>query len=96
MARLADVHTIDQLTALIDLIDVEVPAGRTTLFSGPLNLNDGPGNTAIRSIDVAASLTANHSNLLLVNNLPIGGFLDIDLSSSSVKEPLGNEPQKSA
>ena len=88
MARLADVHTIDQLTALIDLIDVEVPGGRITLFSGPLNLNDGPGTTAIRSIDVAASLTANHSNLLLVNNLPIGGFLDIDLSSSSVNEKL--------
>jgi PAS domain-containing protein len=88
MARLADVHTIDQLTALIDMIDVEVPAGRITLFSGPIILNDGPGKPAIRSIDLAGSLTANHSNLLLVNQLPIGGFLDLDLSSSSVNEKL--------
>jgi Ca2+-binding RTX toxin-like protein/PAS domain-containing protein len=88
MARLADVRTIDQLTALIDLIDVEVPGGRMTLFSGPLSLNDGPGKTAIRSIDMAASLTANHSTLLLVNDLPIGGFLDVDLSSSRVNEKL--------
>ncbi|MEY4806522.1 MAG: hypothetical protein RLZZ206_911, partial [Cyanobacteriota bacterium] len=88
MARLADVHTIDQLTALIDLIDVEVPAGRMTLFSGPLSLNDGPGKTAIRSIDVAASLTANHSNLLLVNDLPIGNFLDVQRGSNTANELL--------
>ncbi len=88
MARLADVHTIDQLTALIDLIDVEVPGGRITLFSGPLSLNDGPGKTAIRSIDVAASLTANHSNLLLVNDLPIGNFLDVQRGSNTANELL--------
>jgi Ca2+-binding RTX toxin-like protein/PAS domain-containing protein len=88
MARLADVHTIDQLTALIDLIDVEVPGGRMTLFSGPLSLNDGPGKTAIRSIDVAASLTANHSNLLLVNDLPIGNFLDVQRGSNTANELL--------
>jgi Ca2+-binding RTX toxin-like protein/PAS domain-containing protein len=88
MARLADVHTIDQLTALIDLIDVEVPAGRITLFSGPINLNDGPGKTAIRSIDLVASLTAIHSNLLLVNNLSIGNFLDVQRGSNTANELL--------
>jgi len=86
MARLADVHTIDQLTALIDLIDVELPAGRITLFSGQLNLNDGPGKTAIRSFDLAAALAANHSKLLFVNNLPIGNFLDVQRGSNTANE----------
>ena len=36
MARLADVHSIEQLTALIDLIDVEVAGGRSMLFSGQI------------------------------------------------------------
>ena len=88
MARLADVHTIDQLTALIDLIDVELPAGRITLFSGQLNLNDGPGKTAIRSFDLAAALAANHSKLLFVNNLPIGNFLDVQRGSNTANELL--------
>ncbi|MCX5955710.1 MAG: hypothetical protein NTW51_04710, partial [Cyanobacteria bacterium] len=88
MARLADVHTIDQLTALIDLIDVEVSGGRTMLFSGQLTLNDGPGKYAIRSFDVAASLAADHSELLFINNFPIGKFLDVQRGSSTANELL--------
>jgi hypothetical protein len=40
MARLANVHTIEQLTALIDLLDVEVAVGRTMLFSGQITHRD--------------------------------------------------------
>ncbi len=88
MARLADVHTIDQLTALIDLIDVKGAGGRTMLFSGQITLNDGPGKTAIKSFDVADSLAASHSQLLFTNNLPIGRFLNVQRGSNTANELL--------
>jgi hypothetical protein len=36
MARLADVRAIEQLKALIDLLDVKVAGSRTMLFSGQI------------------------------------------------------------
>jgi len=47
MARLADVHTVEQLTALIDLIDVEVASRRIVLYSGHLGMSQGSVSTAI-------------------------------------------------
>jgi hypothetical protein len=60
MARLADVHTVEQLTALIDSIEIGVASGRTLLFSGHLSLSQGSGTRVINSHEVAASLAANH------------------------------------
>ena len=76
MARLADVHTVEQLTALIDSIDIEMASGRILLFSGHLNLSQGPGSRVIKSHEVAASLAANHPQIQFIDDLPVGRFLD--------------------
>ena len=81
MARLVDVHTVDQLTALIDSINVEVASGRTILYSGHLGLSRELGSTAIKSRDVAALLAANHPQLQIIDELPIGKFLETQLGS---------------
>jgi Ca2+-binding RTX toxin-like protein len=81
MARLADVHTVDQLTALIDSINVEVASGRIILYSGHLGLSQELGSTAIKSRDVAALLAANHPQLQIIDELPIGKFLETQLGS---------------
>jgi hypothetical protein len=75
MARLADVHTVDQLTALIDSINVEVASGRTLLYSGLLGLSQELGSAEIKSRDVAALLAANHPQLQIIDELPIGRLL---------------------
>jgi Ca2+-binding RTX toxin-like protein len=88
MARLVDVHTVEQLTALIDLIDVEVASRRIVLYSGHLGLSPGSASTAIKSRDVAASLAANHPELQLIDELPIGKFLDINPGGTGINELL--------
>ena len=88
MARLADVHTVEQLTALIDSIEVEVASGRTLLYSGHLGLSQGTSGTAIKSHDVAALLAANHPQFQIIDELPIGKFLDINPGSAKINELL--------
>ena len=91
MLRLVDVRTVDQLTALIDEIEIEVPGGRTMLFSGDVVLAKSYGATAIKSFEVAGSLASVHPKLLFTNELPIGRFLDRSLSDGRGNEILADK-----
>ena len=88
MARLVDVSTVAQLTALIDEIDLGIVGGRTMLFSGELAGNSGPGRPVIKSFQVARSLASVHPELLFIDELQIGRFLEISRESPGVNKVL--------
>ena len=88
MARLADVHTVEQLTLLIDEIEVGVTSGRTMLFSGNIASSAGPGQPVIKSFQVAQTLANAHSELLFIDQLPIGRFLEVNRESPAVNRLL--------
>ena len=58
MTLLAYVHTVNQLTALIDSIDVEVAGGRTMLFSGQIthSARNDAFDAHLRCLDPAMGL----------------------------------------
>ena len=88
MLRLADVRTVEQLTALIDEIEVGGGGGRTLLFSAQVSSAAAANGSAIKSFELAASLAASHPQLLFMNELPIGRFLDRDTGSKRSNELL--------
>ena len=88
IARLVDVSTVDQLTALIDEIDLGTFGGRTMLFSGESTGNTGPGRPVVKSYQVARSLASVHSELLFLSELQVGRFLEINRESPAVNKLL--------
>lgn len=75
IARLVDVSTVAQLTALIDDIDLGTFGGRTMLFSGESIGSTGSGRLDVKSYQVAKSLASVHSELLFAGELQISRFL---------------------
>ena len=75
LRRLPSVKTIDELTALIQDIDLE-SGGQTLLFSGAHDVSSGSANPRITSFNLAAALKARHRDLLFVNDMPVGRFLN--------------------
>ena len=58
------------------------------LFSGDFTCDLGAGIPRIKSLDVAGALAASHPQLLLVNESPIGRFLDRESGSKRSNELL--------
>ena len=88
MARLVDVHTVDQLTALIDDIDLGVVGGRTMLFSGELTGRSGSDGSVVKSFQIAKSLASSHPELLFIDEIQIGRFLEIKRDDPGVNKLL--------
>ena len=88
MARLVDVHTVDQLTALVDDIDLGAVGGRTMLFSGELTGRSGSDGSVVKSFQVAKSLASSHPELLFIDELQIGRFLEIKRDDPGVNKLL--------
>jgi hypothetical protein len=78
MARLAGVHSIEQLTALIDLIDVEVAGSRTMLFSGQIThgANINAFDAHMRSLDPAMGLRDAHEVSMQALSLGLEALAD--------------------
>jgi Ca2+-binding RTX toxin-like protein len=76
MLRLPAVKTTRELTELIASIDFEAYSGRTLLFSGNFDVPAKGDSPLVKSFDLAGALADRHPDLLFINDMPIGQFLN--------------------
>ena len=88
ISRLGNIRTVEELTSLINQIDLGMSSSRIIVFSGDIGFGNGQASHPIYSMDMASSISSVHPQIQITNDLPIGRFLDTVVSSVYVNEDL--------